>query len=93
MHGISLLGVAEADFLGYQPGNLTTNANSYGLRLRLAFADLRKNKWELLGGQAWSLLTPSRKGLSPLTGTLFLTDNIDPNTQSGLVWARNPRRA
>ena len=45
--GFDVLGVVEADFLGYQPGNLTTNANSYGLRLRLAYADLRKAKMEI----------------------------------------------
>jgi hypothetical protein len=89
--GVHILGVAEADFLGYQPGNLTTTSNSYGLRLRLAFADLRKDKWEVLGGQAWSLLTPARTGISPLPETLFLTQDLDPNIQSGLVWARVPQ--
>ena len=89
--GFDVLGVVEADFLGYQPGNLTTNANSYGLRLRLAYADLRKANWEFLGGQAWSLLTPARKGISPLPATLFLTQDLDPNIQSGFVWARAPQ--
>jgi hypothetical protein len=89
--GFDVLGVAEADFLGYQPGNLTTNSNSYGLRLRLAFADLKRDKWEILGGQAWSLLTPGRKGISPLPGSLFLTNNVDQSHQSGFVWARSPQ--
>jgi hypothetical protein len=91
VYGFALRGVAEADFLGYQPGNLTTNSNSYGLRLRLAFADLTRGKWEILGGQAWSLLTPGRHGISSSPSTLFHTDNIDPNPQSGLVWARSPQ--
>jgi hypothetical protein len=67
--GIRLLGVVETDFLGYQAGNISTTTNSYGLRLRLAFADLQAGKWEILGGQAWSLLTPGRKGISAFCQT------------------------
>ncbi len=89
--GAKVLGVVETDFLGFQPGNLTTTTNAYGMRLRLAFADITKGKWEFLGGQDWSLLTPGRTGISPLPGNLFLTQNLDPNLQSGLVWARNPQ--
>lgn len=89
--GFHLLGVTETDFLGYQPGNLTTTSNSYGLRLRLAFADLKKDKWELVSGQSWSLLTPGRKGISPLPETLFLTQDVDPNILTRLVWARTPQ--
>ncbi len=61
--GTNVLGVVETDFLGFQPGNVTTTANAYGMRLRLAFADLQRGKWEILAGQAWSLLTPGRKGI------------------------------
>ncbi|HTF70737.1 MAG TPA: hypothetical protein VK638_49510 [Edaphobacter sp.] len=89
--GTNVLGVVETDFLGFQPGNVTTTANAYGMRLRLAFADLQRGKWEILAGQAWSLLTPGRKGISPLPGNLFLTQDLDPNIQSGLVWARTPQ--
>jgi hypothetical protein len=89
--GIDVLGLVETDFLGYVPNNIATTTNSYGLRLRLAFADLRKGRWEFLAGQNWSLLTPARKGISPLPETLFLTEDLDPNIQSGLVWARNPQ--
>ena len=89
--GANVLGVVETDFLGFQPGNVTTTANAYGMRLRLAFADIQRGKWEILAGQAWSLLTPGRKGISPLPGNLFLTQDLDPNIQSGLVWARTPQ--
>jgi hypothetical protein len=64
--GTDVLGVVETDFLGFQPGNVTTTTNAYGMRLRLAFADLQRGKWEILAGQAWSLLTPGRKGIPPL---------------------------
>lgn len=49
--GIRLMGVVETDFLGYQPGNISTTTNSYGLRLRLAFVDIQAGKWEFLGGR------------------------------------------
>ena len=87
----NVLGVVETDFLGFQPGNVTTTTNAYGMRLRLAFADLQRDKWEILAGQAWSLMTPGRKGIPPLPGNLFLTQDLDPNIQSGLVWARTPQ--
>ena len=32
---------------------------------------MRKGKWEFLGGQSWSMLTPNRKGISPLPGDIF----------------------
>jgi hypothetical protein len=89
--GLHVLGVVETDFLGYQPGNISTTTNSYGLRLRLAFADLQAGKWEFLGGQNWSLLTPGRKGIAPVPAGLMLTQDLDPNNQSGLVWARSPQ--
>ena len=89
--GADVLGIVETDFEGYVPNNVATTSNSYGLRLRLAFADVRKNRWELLAGQAWSLLTPGREGISPLPSTLFLTQDLDPNIQSGLVRARDPQ--
>ncbi|WP_130424157.1 hypothetical protein [Edaphobacter modestus] len=89
--GTNVLGVVETDFLGFQPGNATTTSNAYGMRLRLAFADLQRGKWEILAGQAWSLLTPGRKGIPALPGNLFLTQDLDPNIQSGLVWARTPQ--
>jgi hypothetical protein len=88
---LRLLGVVETDFLGYQPGNISTTTNSYGLRLRLAFADVQAGHWEFLGGQEWSLLTPGRKGIPTLPGGLMLTQDLDPNIQSGLVWTRSPQ--
>jgi hypothetical protein len=50
--------------------------------------DLKRGKWEILGGQSWSLLTPNRVGISPDPGDIFNTRNMDPNYQVGLAWAR-----
>jgi len=89
--GTNLTGYLETDFLGFVPGNATVTSNSDGLRLRLYFLDLRKDKFEGMAGQSWSLLTPGRRGISPLPSDLFSTQNLDPNYQVGLVWARDPQ--
>ena len=84
----SLTGYVETDFLGFQPANANQTANSNSLRLRVYWADVRHAKWEVLAGQEWSLLTPNRVGLSPLTQDVFTTLDEDPNFQVGLTWAR-----
>jgi len=84
----NLTGYVETDFLGFQPANAYQTANSDSLRLRLFWADVRHGKWEVLAGQEWSLLTPNRVGLSPLTPDVFVTLDEDPNFQVGLTWAR-----
>jgi len=88
--GAHVIGYMEADFLGNNPGNVGVSSNSNTLRSRLYWADIRKDKWEILGGQTWSLITPNRTGVSPLPGDLFYTQNMDVNYQLGLVWGRIP---
>ena len=66
-----MLGYFESDFLGAVPGNVAVSSSSATNRLRLYWVDVKKGKLELLGGQSWSMLTPNRKGLSPLPGDLF----------------------
>jgi hypothetical protein len=83
-----LTGYVEADFLGFQPANANITSNSDPLRLRVYWANIKHDKWEVLGGQEWSLMTPNRVGLSPYTGDVFYTYNEDPNFQVGLIWAR-----
>jgi hypothetical protein len=89
--GMDILGLVETDFNGFAPGNVAVTTNSEGLRMRLAWIDLRKGKWEVLGGQSWSLLTPNRKGTSPIPADVFSTQNIDQSIQVGLTWARQPQ--
>jgi len=88
--GAHVMGYMESDFLGNNPGNVGVSSNSNTLRSRLYWVDLRKGKWEILGGQTWSLITPGRSGISPLPGDLFYTQNIDVNYQLGLTWGRIP---
>ena len=66
-------GYAEADFNGYLPGNAYVSTNSDSLRLRVYYLNLSRGKWEVLGGQSWSLLTPTRKALSPFLSDIFNT--------------------
>jgi hypothetical protein len=92
--GAKVLAYWESDFLGGTGnppvGNISVSSNSYPFRLRLFWVDVRKGKFEFLGGQTWSLITPGRKGISALPGDLFYTQNIDANYQAGLTWGRIP---
>ena len=45
-------------------------------------------KWEFLGGQSWSLLTPNRVGLSPMPADIFTTYRLDTSYLAGLVFLR-----
>jgi hypothetical protein len=85
-----VFGYMETDFLGNNATTMDVTSNSATLRLRLAFADVTMGKWELLGGQGWSLMTPNRKGLSPMTNDVFYSLDSDTNYQLGVVWARQP---
>ena len=90
VHGANVLGYFESDFLGFSPANAAVTSNSNNLRMRLYWVDVKKGKYEILGGQSWSLLTPNRTGLSPLPGDIFYSQDMDVNYQAGLVWSRNP---
>jgi hypothetical protein len=89
--GADVLGFIETDFAGNSPGNAPVTTNSNGIRMRLFWMDARKGKWEILGGQSWSLLTPNRKGVSPVPNDVFATLDIDTSNQVGLTWARDPQ--
>ncbi len=88
---VKLLGYFETDFLGNQPTNINVASNSDTMRLRVYFVDVQKDQWELMAGQDWSMLTPNRKGLSPLPSDIFYTQDVDTNYQVGLVWERTPQ--
>jgi hypothetical protein len=91
-HGASAVtGYLEADFLGSAPGNLNVSTNSNTMRMRLYWLSVQRGKWEILGGQSWSMLTPGRNGISPVPSDLFYTQNVDSNYQVGLVWTRAPQ--
>jgi hypothetical protein len=89
--GAHVIGYNEMDFLG------TSGSNSLGVtngafvpRIRLYWVDVRKDQIEFLAGQSWSLLTPGRKGISPLPGDIFYSQVMDVNYVAGLTWTRQP---
>ncbi len=86
--GAKVLGYFEADFFGNQGANVFVSNGAATFRMRNIFVDLQKGRWEILGGQDWSMFTPNRKGLSPIPSDVFYTQNMDLNYQAGLVWAR-----
>jgi len=86
----TVTGYLEADFLGNAPGNLEVTSHSSTMRMRLYWVDVHRGKWELLGGQSWSMMTPNRTGISPMPGDIFFSQNMDTNYQLGLVWLRTP---
>lgn len=88
--GYNVTGYFEGDFLGNNGANVAVTSNSDTFRLRLYWLQVKKDKWEILAGQSWSLLTPGRRGISPLPGDLFYSQDIDVNYQAGLVWSRDP---
>src|SRR5262245_21895613 len=78
-----ITGFIEFDFNGNDPGNVFVTSNSHTDRLRLFWLDLKRGKWEFVGGQAWGLLTANRIGVSPVSRDVFTTFNEDANHQIG----------
>lgn len=93
VRGWNVLGYYEGDFLG-GIGNAAFNtqvtSNSLLYRIRLFWVDVRKNKFEFLGGQSWSMMVPNRRQISALPGDLFYGQAVDANYLNGLPWGRVP---
>ena len=91
-HDWKILGYWESDFLGQlgnpPNGGLAVSSNPFVFRMRLYWVDLIKGKFEFLAGQSWSMATPNRKGISPLPGDIFYSQDMDVNYQLGLTWSR-----
>ena len=87
----AVTGYLESDFLGNAPANPYVSSNGNTFRMRLYWVDLVHGDWEVLGGQSWSMMTPGRKGISPLPSDLFYSQAVDTNYVAGLVWTRAPQ--
>src|SRR5271156_5193150 len=81
-------GYCEADFSGNDATNAYQTVNGHTLRMRLCFMRLQRSKWEILGGQTWSWLTPNRVGIGPNPAELAITYNEDQNIGVGLPYTR-----
>lgn len=88
MHLTGTIPLGEAKLTGYMESdfmNFTANQNMY--RWRQYWGRLEYGSWELLGGQAWSLLRPNRAGMSTEKDMMH-TDLIDSGYQVGLLGSR-----
>ena len=82
--GAHFIGYNEFDFVGTSGGNnLSVTNGAFVPRIRLFWVDVRKDKFEFLAGQSWSMLTPNRKGISALPGDLFYSQVVDVNYMTG----------
>lgn len=82
-----LTGYVEADFLSAGVTSNNNESNSYTLRQRQVWGQAAlSNGWSFTGGQMWSLVTETRKGVDNRTEVLPMT--IDPQYHVGFSWAR-----
>ena len=80
-------GYYEADFLSAAATSNNNQSNSYSLRQRLLFGQAALDSgWTFTGGQQWSLLTETKKGLQNRTEAIPMT--VDPQYQIGFSWER-----
>lgn len=83
-----VLAYGEMDFNGNDATNVFVTANSHTFRERLGFMDLKRYKWEFIGGQTWSWITPNRRGVGAMPSDLALTYDEDGNAQVGIPYTR-----
>jgi hypothetical protein len=82
-----LTGYVEADFLSAGVTSNNNESNSYTLRQRQAWAQAAlSNGLSFTGGQMWSLVTETKKGVDNRSEALPMT--IDPQYTVGFSWAR-----
>jgi hypothetical protein len=86
--GNDLVGYIEGDFSGNSAPGVYQSVNGLTNRLRLYFGYAKHGKWEILGGQTWSWLTPNREGIGPIPSDLAVTYNEDQNLGVGVPYTR-----
>jgi hypothetical protein len=86
--GNHVTGYIEGDFSGNDAPNVYQSVNSHTNRLRLYYGEFLRGKWEVLGGQTWSWLTPNRTGIGPRPSDLAITYNEDQNLGVGVPYTR-----
>ncbi len=82
-----LSGYVEADFLSAGITSNNNQSNSYSLRQRQMWGQASlSDGFSFTGGQMWSLVTETKKGMDNRTEALPMT--IDPQYNVGFSWAR-----
>jgi hypothetical protein len=84
---VKLTGYVEADFLSAGITSNNNQSNSYTMRQRQLWGQAAfNNGWAVTGGQMWSLVTETKKGVDNRTEALPMT--IDAQYNVGFSWAR-----
>ncbi|MGI3778215.1 MAG: hypothetical protein ACRYGC_13060 [Janthinobacterium lividum] len=88
---VHLAGFLEADFLGAASNSNSLETNSYVPRLRQIYGtfDDKASGWHVLAGQAWSLATLDKVGITPRQEAIPLT--VDLQFVPGFNWTRQPQ--
>lgn len=87
LSNVTLRGYYEADWLGAGITSNNNQTNSYVFRQRQVFAQAAlQSGWTFTGGQMWSLVTETKKGLDNRTEALPQT--IDPQYAVGFNYER-----
>ena len=87
LDNVKIGGYYEMDFLSAGTTSNNNQSNSYTARQRQFWAQAAfNNGWTLTGGQQWSLLTETTKGMDNRTEAL--PQVIDAQYVSGFSWAR-----
>jgi hypothetical protein len=82
-----LTGYLESDFLSSGITSNNNESNSYSLRQRQVWGQAAlASGWSFTGGQMWSLITETKKGLDNRSEAVPMT--IDPQYNVGFSWAR-----
>jgi type II secretory pathway pseudopilin PulG len=81
-----LTGYFETDFLSAGVTSNNNESNSYSMRQRQVWGQASLHGWSFTGGQMWSLVTETRKGVDNRTEALPMT--IDAQYHVGFSWAR-----
>lgn len=84
-------GYFEMDFVGAPVGGNLVTQSGYPFRIRQAWLDWKKGKWEITGGQLWSLMTPNKEDILPWPGDIAAPQVIDLNFVAGFVVGRYPQ--
>ncbi|MGH9643747.1 MAG: hypothetical protein ACRD3Q_15165 [Terriglobales bacterium] len=83
---LKMTGYVEADFLSAGVTSNNNQSNSYTMRQRQVWGQVASKDWTFTGGQMWSLVAETKKGLDNRSEALPMT--IDPQYTVGFSWAR-----
>src|SRR5712692_5628047 len=87
IHDWKASGYYEMDFEGAAPTATEVQTNSFQPRIRQLWAQVQMNNGiSFLGGQAWTLLTTNRRGISPTA--MFIPLTLSASYNVGHTYAR-----